>query len=800
MKYGHFDDEKKEYVITNPDTPEPWSNYLGSTTYGAIITNNAGGYSFYKSAAQGRYMRFRTNAIPMGQPGRYVYLRDMESGDYWGTTWQPVNKPLTEFKTVCRHGTAYTIIESEYKGIKTETTYFVPLGKEFECWHTKITNTGKALRKLRVFTFVEYASNWHQWMDLINLQYTQYILTMNVVDGIVDHGTNVYLPAQPDNFEEGGQARHTFLGVAGAKITGFDTDRKRFIGNHRSYSNPLVVEQGSCSNSLASGDNGCGVLQMEIELAPGESKELTVVMGIGSAGIEGKQAVAFCNEKGKITTEIDQLKNYWHQRLEGMTVKTPDAAVNSMLNIWSPYNCLMTYAWSRAASLVYAGERDGLGYRDTVQDMLGVLHMIPNEAVKRIELMLSGQCSNGGAMPVVKPFAHHPGKEKMPAETEFRSDDCMWLFNTVPAYVKESGDINFFNKIIPFADKGEATILGHLRKAIEFNLENSGVHGLPCGLAADWNDCLVLGQKGESVFVAMQLRFALVEYAAISQMLNLPDDVKWANENLKRLDADIEKHTWNGEWYLRAFRHDGTKYGAKGDAQGEIWLNPQPWSVISGHADSKRGRVVMDQVNKRLATEYGVMKIDPPYTNADTNVVKAPLFNPGMKENGAIFCHTQGWVIMAEALLGNGNQAFNYYKAYLPASFNDKADIREIEPYVYCQSTHGKPSSRFGASRLPWLSGAATWAFFSSSQYILGIQPDYKGLVINPCIPESWDGFEIMRRFRGKEIKISVKNPNKVQKGVKELFLNGEKMKTNLLPFELLKEQNAVEVIMGKTL
>jgi len=796
MQYGHFDDNKKEYVITNPDTPEPWSNYLGDTTYGAIITNNAGGYSFYKSAAQGRFMRYRTNAIPVGQPGRYIYLRDSETGDYWGTTWQPVGKPLDKFKTTCRHGSAYTIIESEYNGIRTESLYFVPLGKTYECWNTQITNTGKKTRKLRCFTFVEYASNWHQWMDLINLQYTQYILTMNVIDGIIDHGTNIYLPAQPDNFEEGGQARHTFLGVAGASISGFDTDRKTFIGHHRSYSNPKVVEDGCCQNSLASGDNGVGVLQFDIELQPNETREITVVMGIGKADKEGKEAIAACRNQDKVAKEFEHVRNFWHQKLNKMEVKTPDALVNSMLNMWSPYNCLMTYAWSRAASLVYAGERDGLGYRDTVQDMLGVLHSITDDAGRRIELMLSGQCSNGGAMPVVKPFAHNPGKEPMPAETEFRSDDCMWLFNTIPAYIKETGDIDFYNKIIPYADKGEAAVYEHLKQALIFNLEHSGTHGLPCGLAADWNDCLVLGQKGESVFVAMQLRYALTVFIEIALMMNKTADADWAEKKLETLDRNIEKHTWNGDWYLRAFRFDGTPYGAKGDNQGEVWLNPQPWSVICGHAGNERGRHVMDVVRKRLATKYGIMTIDPPYTNADTNVVKAPLFNPGMKENGAIFCHTQGWAIIAETMLGNGNQAFEYYKAYLPASFNDKAEIREIEPYVYCQSTHGRQSPRFGTSRLPWLSGAATWAFFSASQYILGIRPQYSGLEVDPCIPADWDGFEVKRNFRGKQINIKVENPNHVQKGVKQLIVNGKIINGRIIPAEILKKENTVSVTM----
>lgn len=546
MQFGHFDDTNKEYVITNPETPASWSNYLGSTTYGAIITNNAGGYSFYKSAAQGRFMRFRTNSIPMDQPGRYLYLRDKDSNDFWSASWQPVAKPLDKYKSECRHGSAYSIISSEYSDIKTETNFFIPLGKNHEYWWCKVTNQGKTKRNIRLFTYVEYASNWHLWMDIVNLQYTQYILTMKVVDTIIDHGTNVNLPEQPENFEEGGQARHTFIGVAGAEVSGFDTDRKKFLGAYGDYSKPQAVLNGACTNSIASGDNGCGVLQFDIELEPGQTKEFVVVMGIGKAELEGKKAIKEVSDIEIVKHQFTELKDYWHKQLDGQITKTPNKEFNSMFNMWNPYNCLMTYSWSRAASLVYAGERDGLGYRDTVQDILGVLPIIPEEAGKRLELMITGQVSTGGAMPVVKPFAHFPGKMKAPEETEYRSDDCLWLFNTIPAFIKETGNINFYNKILPYADSGEDTVLMHLRKAIDFNLSRCGKHGLPCGLAADWNDCLVLGQKGESVFVAFQVRFALKTYIEICQMFNNTDEVTWATANLNSLDEKIEKYAWDG--------------------------------------------------------------------------------------------------------------------------------------------------------------------------------------------------------------------------------------------------------------
>ena len=797
MQYGYFDDINKEYVIERPDTPRSWSNYLGSTEYGAIITNNAGGYSFYQSAAQGRFMRLRFNAIPMDQPGRYFYIHDRDKKDYWSGSWQPVGKPLDDYKSVCRHGTAYTIIESEYDKIKTETTYFVPLGKNYECWRKKITNNDSVKRRLRIFSFVEYANNWHVWQDFINLQYTQFILAMDVVDNIIDHGINVLLKDDDGDFQNHDGNKHTFLGAVGAPITGFDTDRDKFIGDYRGYHNPLVVEKGECTNSIAIADNGVGVLQMDVDLEPGESKELAVFMGIGKAAVQGKDVIDEFQDMNKIQFEFEKLKNHWHTNIDGMFVETPDPEFNSMTNVWSPFNCMMTYAWSRAASLVYSGERDGLGYRDTVQDLLGVFHNIPEDAGKRLELMITGQVSTGGAMPVVKPFAHYPGQEKAPAPHEYRSDDCMWLFNAVPAYVKETGNIGFYDKVLPYADKDEDTVFAHLRRAIEFNLKRSGAHGLPCGLSADWNDCLELGQEGETVFVALQLRYALKTYIEIATMLEKTSEIDWAKPQLEKLDKNLHDHAWDGEWFLRAYRYDGMKFGSKENEEGSCWLNPQSWSVLSGHATEEKAKLAMKAVNERLATEYGILVCDPPYEKIDHKIVKAPLFNKGMKENASIFSHTQGWAIIAETMLGNGDQAFRYYRAFMPAAYNTKAEIRQIEPYVNCQFTHSKYSPRFGASRLPWLTGAATWSYYTATQYILGIQPDYAGLKIDPCIPKNWDKVNVVRKFRGKTLNISIINPNGIQKGVKKITINEKEIEGNLITMDMMEKDNEVVVEMA---
>jgi len=797
MQYGYFDDTNKEYVIDRPDTPRPWSNYLGSTRYGAIITNNAGGYSFFKSAAQGRFTRLRFNNVPLDQPGRYLYLHDVESKDYWSCSWQPVGKNLDQYRSECRHGSAYTIIKSAYSEIESKTTYFVPLGCDFECWHVQLKNTGTSSRKLRLFTFVEYGCNWNAYDDLNNLQYSQYIANMKVVDGMIDHGSNINLPEMPDDFEEKDQGRHTFMAVVGADISGYDTDRDIFLGPYRTYVNPLIVEQGQCSNSLAQGGNPCGTLQIDIELAPGQTKEMAVFMGIGSAEKQGRLVVKEFSNLQKVQCEFEKLKTYWHGRLDNLKVQTPDSEVNSMLNMWSPFNCLMTYSWSRAASLVYSGARDGLGYRDTVQDMLGVMHNITDEVGQRLELMLTGQASTGGAMPVVKPFAHQPGSEKAPKEEDYRSDDCLWLFNSVDAYVKEVGDLSFYQKVLPYADTGKGTVLEHLKRAIEFNLMRSGQHGLPCGLFADWNDCLQLGSKGESAFVAFQLRYALKTYVDICRRMDLIDEIEWAKSHLIRLDKNIQKHIWDGQWFIRAYRQDGLKYGSKENDEGAIFLNPQTWAIFSEHASSEQGLRSMDSVKEKLATIYGIMLCAPPFVETDFDVVKAVLFNSGMKENCSIFNHTQGWAVIAEAILGRGNQAFNYFKAFLPSSYNDKAEIREIEPYVYCQSTDSQYSSHFGTSRLPWLSGAATWAYFAATQYILGIRPDYDGLVIDPCIPSHWDGFSVIRKFRNAVYQIQVDNPSHVNKGIKEIIMDGTAIDSNRVDAFEDGSEHVIKVVMG---
>ena len=794
MKFGYFDDNAKEYVITRPDTPRSWSNYLGSTEFGAVITNNAGGYGFYRSGARGRYLRLRFNAVPMDQPGRYFYLRDNQDGDYWSASWQPVGKPLDQFESTCRHGTAYTVIESRYQGIRSETTYFIPLGQRFEYWHIKLTNESERTRQLSLFTYCEFTNQWITEQDLVNLQYSTFIVKGNLTpDGLLRIAIHDNL-----RHSQGMDApMHAWMGLVGSPLSGYDTSREGFLGLYRGYHNPEVVTNGKCTNSDAYGDNACGAMQADLVLEPGETKDFLVLLGIGDANTVGKGTMDTFGSLEKAESELGKLKDYWHEKLGSMVVETPDPELNSTINVWGLYNCLITYAWSRAASLTYNGERDGLGFRDSVQDLLGVFAAIPGEAQERLELMLTGQLSNGGAIPVIQPFEHNPGHESSPKDEEYRSDDCLWFFNAVPAFVAETGKVDFYHKVLPYADQGEDTVLGHLRRALQFTLDRMGEHGLPCGLSADWNDCLRLGYYGESLFVAFQLRLGLTTYAGICDRFGDNQEREWALSRREQLDQAIQKVGWDGEWFIWAIGEDGTIYGTRDYEEGQVYLNTQLWAVISGAATETQAARCLETVNERLATPYGLMLCAPPFVKSPVDVMRAVVFNPGIKENAGIFNHTQGWGVIAECLQGNGDQAYGYLRAGMPAAYNEHAEIRQMEPYVQGQTTYSTFSPRPGNTRVSWLTGAAAWWYTAATQYVLGIKPEIEGLRIDPCIPAGWDGFKVERRFRGKVIHINVKNPQNVSSGIRLTTLNGDALPQNLLPVGKLREENWVEVVMG---
>jgi cellobiose phosphorylase len=798
MNYGYFDDPAREYVITRPDTPSSWSNYLGTTEYGAIITNNAGGYGFYQSGARGRFLRLRFNSVPLDQPGRYFYLRDEESGDFWSASWQPVGKSLEEYSSICRHGTAYTVIESQYSGIATESTYFVPLNQNLEYWRLKITNQGERRRHLSVFTYCEFTNQWDTFQDRVNLQYSLFIVRGEMTpDGLLRIAIQDNLTPDEEGFFIHDIARHSWMGMVGASCTGYDTSREAFLGPYRSYHNPRVVETGSCTNSDAYGDNACGSLETRFWVEPGEVRELLILLGIGDARTTGIQTFSEFGSLQRAEEEFEKLKSHWHSQLASLVVATPDEDLNHTLNVWGLYNCLVTFNWSRAASLVYNGERDGLGFRDSVQDVLGVVAAIPVMARERLELMLTGQLANGGAMPVVKPFEHRPGHEKAPHRDEYRSDDCLWFFNAVPAYVNETGDLEFYKKILPYADQGETTVFGHMRRALEFNLERTGRNGLPCGLSADWNDTLRLGYYGESLFVAFQLRLGLTTYAEIAELLGDQKERRWALAERETLDASIQACAWDGDWFIWAIGEDGTVYGTQDYEEGQVYLNTQVWSVISDAATPDQAHRCMQVVHERLATPYGLKLCTPPVIKTSIDVMRAVVFNPGVKENAGIFNHTQGWGVIAACILGDGDRAYEYYRASMPAAYNDRAELRQIEPYVQGQTTYSNDSPRAGNTRTPWLTGAAAWAYYSATQYILGIKPEIDGLRIDPCIPSSWKGFSVERRFRDQVFHIQVHNPQQVCRGVVRMKIDGQDEEGNLIPAGLAGDEHQVEVWLG---
>jgi cellobiose phosphorylase len=794
MQYGHFDDKAREYVITRPDTPRPWSNYLGSTEYGAIITNHAGGYSFYKSGATGRFLRMRFNGVPMDQPGRLFYVRDRDSGDFWSGSWQPVGKPLDQYESTCRHGMAYTIIESRYAGIQTEATYFVPLGQTFEYWRMKVTNTSDLARKLSLFTYCEFANLWHTFQDLTNLQYSLFITRATLEDGILGVTCN-------PNYDFDGKdltgCNRTWMALTGAPLAGVETVRERFLGSYGGYAAPDVVAKGKCSNFLAEGDNVVGGQQADLDLAPGETREIIVMLGLGTVSSHGKKTVAEFGNSARCEAEFQKLKTAWHAPLESLQIETPDANFDHMVNVWNAYNALITYAWSRSASLVYNGERDGLGFRDTVQDMLGAIPLIGQAVQPRLELMLTGQLANGGAIPVIKPFSHVPGKEPPPPDHEYRSDDCLWFFNAIPAFVAETGDFGFYNKVLPYADSGEATVFGHLRRALEFNLERTGRNGLPCGLAADWNDCIRLGYHGESVFVAFQVRLGLDVYAGIADKLGLPAEAAWARAQLADLDAKIQKVCWDGDWFIWAIGQNGDIYGTKNFAEGQVYMNTQVWAVMSGAATPAQATRCLQTMKDQLATPYGVMLCAPPFIKADPEIMKATLFNAGIKENAGIFSHTQSWGVIAEVMQGNGDQAYEYYRAFMPSTYNDRAELREVEPYVHCQTTYSRYNANEGASRVPWLSGTASWAYYSATHWVLGIRPEVEGLRIAPCIPKAWPGFTMRRKFRGMNVTITVKNPSGFSRGLATLTVDGTPITGEVIPVSLLRDGSVIAAVLG---
>ncbi|MBR4319920.1 MAG: N,N'-diacetylchitobiose phosphorylase [Oscillospiraceae bacterium] len=791
MQYGYFDLKNKEYVITRPDTPAPWVNYLGSPEYGAIVSNNAAGYSFVKSGANGRITRFRFNSM-MALPGRYIYLRDMDSKDYWSATWQPVGKSLTDYKTVCRHGTAYTVIESNYSNISTETTYYVPAGKTYEVWRTKITNKDTKPRRLSVFGFIEFTNEPNYEQDQVNLQYTLFISRTERKGNKILQYINEYSDCQT-----------RFFGVAGADVLDGCGNFDKFIGSYRTYSNPVMVENGMCDDSMNFNSNSCAALRSEIILEPNETKEIIYLLG-QKTDAESEEILNAYQTAGIVDAELAELKSYWHSKLENFSVETPSEEFNNMINVWNAYQCFITFIWSRAASFVYCGLRNGYGYRDTVQDIQGIIHLDPEMAADKIRFMLSAQVNNGGGLPLVK-FTHNAGHENTPDDPayvketghpSYRADDALWLFPTIVKYIGESGNSAFLDEVIVYANGGEATVYEHLKKAIEFSMNHMGEHDMPAGLHADWNDCLRLGAKGESTFVAFQLYYAMSVIKDMAESKNDTEYIKYIDDVQAKLKASLEK-CWDEDRFIRGIREDGIIVGAKKDPEANMWLNPQSWSVISKFASSAQADKAMNSVHEILNTPYGAKLLEPPYKKHYFDGALMQVFNADTKENGGIFSQSQGWLILAEGLLGHGDRAFEYFLESSPATLNSKAEIRVMEPYVHGQFTESKQSPFAGRSHVHWLTGTASTVMVGCTEGICGIRPDADGITISPSIPSAWDGFKMKKNFRNKKLNISVENPNHVQSGVKSVSLNGKMQESAYLKASDLQEENEIIITLG---
>ena len=803
MKYGYFDDLNREYVITQPNTPAPWVNYLGSPEYGAIISNNAGGYSFAKSGANGRILRYVFNHFD--QPGRYIYLRDNQTGDYWSASWQPVGKDLKEYKSECRHGIGYTNIQATYSDISSEATYYVPLGKTYEVWGLTITNHSKLPRELTVTGYAEFTNHSNYEQDQVNLQYSLFISRTLFENNRITQQIHGNLDAIPDDEKvDEKNVTERFFGLAGATVSSYCGDKEHFLGKYNGYHNPIGVSSGDLGNITSYNENSCGALSSTITLEPNETKTIVFLLGMKDAKEADSIIASYKAPKTAMDKELKELKEDWYQKLDNLKVSTPSPEFNTMINTWNAYNCFMTFIWSRAASFIYCGLRNGYGYRDTVQDIQGIIHLAPEMAVEKIRFMLSAQVNNGGGLPLVK-FTHNPGHEDTPDDASYvketghpayRADDALWLFPTVYKYIAETGNKEFLDEIIPYANKEEDSVYEHLKRAINFSLEHLGPHGLPAGLYADWNDCLRLGANGESSFVALQFYYAMTILKIFAEYKQDTAYIAFLNEKQAEFGTKIQDLCWDYDRFIRGYTEAGERIGAPTDPEANMWLNPQSWAVISGFANEEQATLALNNVYDRLNTEYGAILMDPPYHAHAFDGALAVIYNQGTKENAGIFSQSQGWLILAEALCGHGERAFTYFMENAPAAQNDKAEIRCLEPYCYGQFTEGKASKHFGKSHVHWLTGTASTVMVGCVEGILGLRPDMNGIKLAPSIPKAWETFEITKNFRNKQLHIVVENPNHKESGFQKLILNGKELETNYIDCSLLQEQNEILLVL----
>lgn len=779
-QYGYFDEQNNEYIVTRPDTPTPWINYIGEGEYGGIVSNTGGGYSFDRDPRYKRILRYRYNSIPMDRPGRYLYIRDVKSGEYFSPTWQPVQKELDDY--ACRVGMGYTTITGSYLGIQGQVTYFVPLGESRELWVLKVKNNSNTKRKLQVYSYAEFCF-YDATIDQQDVDWAQQI---NQAYFDKKHNSIFFYSFMRTQ-------GYSFFSTNG-KVSSYDCDREKFLGRYHSESNPVALENGSCSNSVTYRGNSVGSTCNEIELAPGEETEIIFQVGATPNPEEAYEKIKYYQESQNVAQAFQELKRYWKNFVSKLQVNTPDSDMNLMLNLWNQYQCKSTFNWSRFVSMYQLGVRRGMGFRDSAQDILGVMHTIPEEAKVLIVKLLKNQFIEGDAYHQYFPLTGE-------GDSKGYSDDHLWIVLSVASYIKESGDFEFLEEQIPYADnKGVGSVFEHLQKAVDFSLTNTGPHGLPKAGFADWNDTINLDRgKGiaESVWVAEFLGFILLQFIELSHQVKRENIAKDYQIKYEALVKKINDVAWDGKWYARAFDDDGNIIGSDQNEHGKIYLNAQSWAVLSGTAQEKRAKEVLSISKKMMNTKYGLILMYPSYNGFDHTKGGVTTYPPGAKENGGIFCHSNPWVMIAETMQGNGDQAYEYYRQILPPTRNDSIDLYEVEPYVYCQNILGKEHPQFGLGRNSWLSGTAAWNFLAATNYILGVRASYEGLLVDPCIPKGWKEYEISRTYRGATYHIKILNPKGKNKGIKSVKVDGTTIEGNVLPVFKDNSAHDVEVVMG---
>ena len=799
MQYGHFDNEKREYVIDRVDLPVSWTNYLGVKDLCVVVNHTAGGYMFYQSPEYHRVTRFRGNAVPMDRPGHYVYLRDAKDGDYWSISWQPVGKPLDQAKYTCRHGMSYTTYECDYKGIKASQTLMVPMDDAVELWDVRLKNTTDKERRISVFSYCEFSFH-HIMIDNQNFQMSLYCAGSSYDENIIEY----------DLFYEEFGYQYFTLNVT---PDGFDCLRDSFLGAYRTEDNPIAVERGTCSGSHELGNNHCGSLQKDLVLAPGEEVRLIFMLGEGSREA-GKKIREKYSDMANVDAAYAQLKDYWENKFAQLQIKTPNEGMNTLINTWNLYQAEVNIMFSRFASFIEVGGRTGLGYRDTAQDAMTIPHSNPEKCRQRIVELLRGLTTKGYGLHLFSPEWFDPDakkEKKKPFKSptviptvnaqdivhgleDACSDDALWLVPSIIEYIKETGDAGFADEAVTYADGGEGTVYEHMKRILDFSAEQVGATGICKGLRADWNDCLNLG-GGESAMVSFLHYWAISHFLQLAEYLGRTEDVEKYQAMRERVGNVCNRELWDKEWFIRGITKNGKKIGTSEDAEGKVHLESNAWAVLSGAADVEKGKLAMDSVDKYLFTPYGILLNAPSYTVPDDDIGFVTRVYPGLKENGSIFSHPNPWAWAAECVLGRGDRAMKFYNALCPYYQNNMIEIRQSEPYSYCQFVVGRDHTAFGRARHPFMTGSGGWAYFSATRYMLGIRPDFEHLTIDPCIPADWREFSAVRRWRGAEYDIHVENPDGVMKGVQELYLDGEKVER--IPVMAQGSRHDVRVVMG---